>query len=72
MACPHKDFFTASLGFALLSAPDADRRGCQVGRRGDTAATPSDSRTGPLPGLCFPLERRGFPPLPRRVSPSLP
>jgi hypothetical protein len=28
----------------------------------------SDSRTGPLPGLCFPLERRGLPPPPRRVS----
>jgi len=28
----------------------------------------SDSRTGPLAGLCFPLPRRGLPPLPRRVS----
>ena len=28
----------------------------------------SDSRSGPLPGLCFPLERRGSTPPPRRVS----
>ena len=28
----------------------------------------SDSRSGPLPGLCLPLERRGLSPPPRRVS----